>query len=178
MCKVLPDKRQIWMLFAVCWSLHHNENFSVTRQLERSKNSVIFRLSRKRSRGSAKKELNLTSILVCIVVVFLVCNIPRVFINCYEFLCSENIVRWASIQFELNVNCEIAGTTKRCLHLCGSSASPASTTWLSCSTPRWTSSSTSPAATPSSRHSSSWSGCCPTCPALPCPPIPAKALWT
>jgi len=51
------------------------------------------RLSRKRSRGSAKKELNLTSILVCIVVVFLVCNIPRVFINCYEFLCSENIVR-------------------------------------------------------------------------------------
>ena len=67
-------------------------------QRKHSWTSVIFRLSRKRSRGSAKKELNLASILVCIVVVFLLCNIPRVFINCYEFLCSENIVRWASIQ--------------------------------------------------------------------------------
>ena len=54
-----------------------------------------FRLSRKRSRGSTKKDLNLVSILVCVVVVFLFCNIPRVIINCYEFLCSENIVRWA-----------------------------------------------------------------------------------
>ena len=54
-----------------------------------------FRLSRKRSRGSTKKDLNLVSILVCVVVVFLFCNIPRVIINCYEFLCSEKIVRWA-----------------------------------------------------------------------------------
>ena len=53
------------------------------------------RLSRKRSRGSTKKDLNLVSILVCVVVVFLFCNIPRVIINCYEFLCSEKIVRWA-----------------------------------------------------------------------------------
>ena len=42
-----------------------------------------------------KKEMNLASILVCIVFVFLFCNIPRVFINCYEFLSSEEVIRFA-----------------------------------------------------------------------------------
>ena len=46
-----------------------------------------------RSRTSVKKEINLASILVCIVFVFLFCNIPRVFINCYEFLSSEEVIR-------------------------------------------------------------------------------------
>ena len=52
------------------------------------------RLSHARARTSVKKEINLASILVCIVFVFLFCNIPRVFINCYEFLSSEEVIRW------------------------------------------------------------------------------------
>ena len=46
-----------------------------------------------------KKELNLATVLVCIVFVFLFCNIPRVFVNCYEFLSSEEVIRWADIWF-------------------------------------------------------------------------------
>ena len=54
---------------------------------------LCLRLSHMRSRTSVKKEINLASILVCIVFVFLFCNIPRVFINCYEFLSSEEVIR-------------------------------------------------------------------------------------
>jgi len=55
-------------------------------------NAKIFqgiRRSHARSRNPVKKEMNLASLLICIVFVFLFCNIPRVFINCYEFICSE-----------------------------------------------------------------------------------------
>ena len=50
-------------------------------------------MSHARARTSVKKELNLATVLVCIVFVFLFCNIPRVFVNCYEFLSSEEVIR-------------------------------------------------------------------------------------
>ena len=59
------------------------------------------RLSHARARTSVKKELNLATVLVCIVFVFLFCNIPRVFVNCYEFLSSEEVIRWADIWCEV-----------------------------------------------------------------------------
>ena len=40
-------------------------------------------------RNSVKKEASLATILVVIVVVFMVCNTPRVLLNCHEFLASE-----------------------------------------------------------------------------------------
>ena len=74
-----------------------------------SENCFCPRLSHARARTSVKKELNLATVLVCIVFVFLFCNIPRVFVNCYEFLSSEEVIRWADIWFEVFFLCNQTG---------------------------------------------------------------------
>ena len=38
-------------------------------------------------------QVNLAFILICIVFVFILSNIPRVFLNCYEFFMSEDMLR-------------------------------------------------------------------------------------
>ena len=53
------------------------------------------RFSHIRSKNSAKKEVNLAFILICIVFVFIFSNIPRVFLNCYEFIMSADMLRSA-----------------------------------------------------------------------------------
>ena len=51
------------------------------------------RYSHVRSKNLVKKEVNLAFILICIVFVFIFSNIPRVFLNCYEFFMSEDMLR-------------------------------------------------------------------------------------
>ena len=58
------------------------------------KSTVFFsRFSHLRSKSSVCTEINLSFILICIVCVFIFCNIPRVFLNCYEFYLSDLFIR-------------------------------------------------------------------------------------
>jgi hypothetical protein len=46
--------------------------------------------------------LNLALVLVAIVMVFLVCNLPRLLLNVLEFFQFDTILRWVN---EIRVNC-------------------------------------------------------------------------
>ena len=37
--------------------------------------------------------MNLSLVLICIVIVFIVCHIPRILVNCAEFFMSESIIK-------------------------------------------------------------------------------------
>ena len=52
----------------------------------------ILRFSHCRYRQSVKKEINLAVIIICIVVVFICCNITRVILNCYEVFMTQDII--------------------------------------------------------------------------------------
>jgi len=51
------------------------------------------RFAHLRSRTTIQKEINLAIILMFIVIVFLFCNIPRILINCYDFMVNNDFVR-------------------------------------------------------------------------------------
>ena len=53
----------------------------------------IARFTHLRSRSTIQKEINLAIILMFIVIVFLFCNIPRILINCYDFMVNNDFVR-------------------------------------------------------------------------------------
>ena len=55
-------------------------------------NDIVLRFSHCRYRQSVKKEINLAVIIICIVVVFICCNITRVILNCYEVFMTQDII--------------------------------------------------------------------------------------
>ena len=54
---------------------------------------LIVRYSHTKIRKSMKKEINLFFILLLIVVIFIVCNIPRLLINAYEIYIDIDFTR-------------------------------------------------------------------------------------
>merc|ERR1711892_471023 len=44
-------------------------------------------------KSQARNEMNKAAILICIVTIFLVSNIPRVVLNCFEFVMLDQIIR-------------------------------------------------------------------------------------
>ena len=53
---------------------------------------LFYRVS-KVKKVQAKDERNMAVILICIVTIFFVSNIPRVLLNCSEFLMMNEIIR-------------------------------------------------------------------------------------
>ena len=54
---------------------------------------IIFRYThQKATNRSVSGELNLATVLICIVVVFLFCHVPRVVLNCTEFFFLDYIL--------------------------------------------------------------------------------------
>ena len=46
-----------------------------------------------RTNSCIHNEMNLSLVLICIVMVFIVCHIPRILVNCAEFFLSESIMK-------------------------------------------------------------------------------------
>ena len=72
----------------------------------------LSRYSHCRKRQSVKKQINLASIIICIVFVLFSCNISRVVLNISEVIYTEDIIRYTykasndstiSIQQEINL---------------------------------------------------------------------------
>ena len=54
---------------------------------------LFFRFTHMKANKSGSSEANLATVLICIVMVFLFCHIPRVILNCTEFFMVEEMFR-------------------------------------------------------------------------------------
>ena len=82
--------------------------------------SFSSRYSLCRKRQSVKKEINLASIIICIVFVFFCCNISRVVLNISEVIYTEDIIGYtykASNDSTINIQQEINQIYKMRSHL-------------------------------------------------------------
>ena len=75
----------------------------------------IARFAHLRSRTTIQKEINLAIILMFIVIVFLFCNIPRILINCYDFMVNNDFVR--QVKPKILRNTLVAVFENICKHL-------------------------------------------------------------
>ena len=57
-----------------------------------------------KAKKSGSSEVNLATVLICIVIVFLFCHIPRVILNCAEFFMVEEMFRCPDTFYPSNWN--------------------------------------------------------------------------
>ena len=57
-----------------------------------------------KAKKSGSSEVNLATVLICIVIVFLFCHIPRVILNCAEFFMVEEMFRCPVTFYPTNWN--------------------------------------------------------------------------